>query len=152
MRSAPEVYSAPPCPRCRKRHKGATCAPAASGPELASLTGRQRQVVQLLCEARSNGDIAKQMGISEETVKLHLNRVYDAFGLGSRLEIVVRFLPLLRKDAMDAADADRDAMQKQVSALEAELARERRINERLLGSPSPVSSSPRVRGAPARTF
>jgi hypothetical protein len=107
--------------------------------------------VQLLCEARSNGDIAKQMGISEDTVKVHMNGVCNAFGLGSRLEVVVRFLPLLRKDALDAAHAERDALQKRVSALEAELARERRVNERLLGTPSPASSSPRVRGAPART-
>ena len=65
----------------------------ASGPALAQaphLTGREREVLRLLAEGRSNRAIARQLGLSEATVKGHVSRLLDKLNASSRLEAVVR--------------------------------------------------------------
>jgi len=64
-----------------------------SGPALAHaphLTGREREVLRLLAEGRSNRAIARQLGLSEATVKGHVSRLLDKLNASSRLEAVVR--------------------------------------------------------------
>src|SRR5262249_55086959 len=52
----------------------------------ASLTDRQRQVLELLALGDSNKTIGAQLGISEATVKLHVHRVMRALGASNRTE------------------------------------------------------------------
>lgn len=54
------------------------------------LSGRERQVLRLLAEGRSNRAIACQLGLSEATVKGHVSRLLDKLNASSRLEAVVR--------------------------------------------------------------
>jgi len=54
------------------------------------LTGREREVLRLLAEGRSNRAIARQLGLSEATVKGHVSRLLDKLNASSRLEAVVR--------------------------------------------------------------
>ncbi len=67
------------------------------GTPLALLTVRETQVVTLLLEGLTNKGIARRLGLSPETVKEHLGRVYRKLGVADRVELVsqVRDLPRL---------------------------------------------------------
>jgi DNA-binding NarL/FixJ family response regulator len=54
------------------------------------LSGREREVLCLLAEGRSNRAIARQLGLSEATVKGHVSRLLDKLEASSRLEAVIR--------------------------------------------------------------
>jgi DNA-binding NarL/FixJ family response regulator len=53
------------------------------------LTPRELEVVGAIVEGCSNRDIAKQFGLSEETVKRHLSNVFDKTGVSTRLELAL---------------------------------------------------------------
>lgn len=53
------------------------------------LTPRELEVVGSIVEGCSNKDIAKQFGISEETVKRHLSNIFDKTGVSTRLELAL---------------------------------------------------------------
>ncbi|MCL4869874.1 MAG: response regulator transcription factor [Anaerolineae bacterium] len=55
-----------------------------------SLTNREQQVLQLLAEGLPNKNIARQLNISEHTVKFHVNAIMTKLGAQSRTEAVVR--------------------------------------------------------------
>lgn len=56
---------------------------------LAALSGRQQQVVTLVCEGFSNKAIAAKLDISEGTVKGHLHAIYDKLGVQSRFALAI---------------------------------------------------------------
>jgi len=56
----------------------------------ARLSGREREVLCLLAEGRSNRAIARQLGLSEATVKGHVSRLLGKLEASSRLEAVIR--------------------------------------------------------------
>ena len=55
---------------------------------LDSLTGRERQVLQLTAQGLANKQIAAALEISENTVKFHLSSLYARLGVTSRTEAV----------------------------------------------------------------
>jgi len=55
----------------------------------ASLTEREREVLGLVVEGRSNLQIAKEIGIKEKTVEKHVSNILCKLGVGSRLEAAV---------------------------------------------------------------
>lgn len=59
-------------------------------PNLATLTGRQQDVVRLLAEGRSTKDIARALDLAVSTVKVHLAAVYRTFGARNRVEALCR--------------------------------------------------------------
>lgn len=59
---------------------------------LPRLSGREREVLQLLAEGRTNRAIAERLALSEATVKGHVSRLLDKLDASSRLEVVVRAL------------------------------------------------------------
>ena len=56
------------------------------------LTARERQVLDLLLLARSNREIAAQLGIEERTVKAHVGRLMRKTGAENRIELSIRAL------------------------------------------------------------
>jgi DNA-binding NarL/FixJ family response regulator len=48
------------------------------------LSAREAEVMDLIASGRSNGEIARQLFLSEKTVKNHVNRIYSKLGVGSR--------------------------------------------------------------------
>lgn len=48
------------------------------------LSGREREILQLLAQAMSNKKIAMILNVSAETVKWHLRNIYAKLGVGSR--------------------------------------------------------------------
>ncbi len=53
------------------------------------LTPREMEVVYCIVEGCSNRDVARQFGISEETVKRHLSNIFDKTGVSTRLELAL---------------------------------------------------------------
>jgi DNA-binding NarL/FixJ family response regulator len=52
------------------------------------LTGRERDVMRLVVTGVTNREIAERLAISEKTVKTHLTRVYQRFGLRNRTDAI----------------------------------------------------------------
>ena len=50
----------------------------------AELTPREREVLAALARGKANKQIARELGISEKTVKAHLTRVFEAIGVTDR--------------------------------------------------------------------
>jgi len=53
------------------------------------LTVRQEQVVALVAEGLSNREIARELKLSEHTVKKYLFRIFEKLGISSRVELVL---------------------------------------------------------------
>ncbi len=53
------------------------------------LTNRQNQVLNLVAQGLSNKQIAYEMGVSEATVKLHINALLRSVGANNRTQAVV---------------------------------------------------------------
>jgi len=64
-------------------------APDSDAAPASRLTGRERQVIAAIVEGASNKDIAKQLRLSEQTVKNHLSHVFDKLGVSNRLELAL---------------------------------------------------------------
>ena len=59
-----------------------------SGSGLATLTARELQVAQLAGAGLRNAAIARKIGTSEGTVKVHLHNIYEKLGIGTRDELI----------------------------------------------------------------
>ena len=64
--------------------------PQPHDPAAPRLTPRQREVLRAICQGSSNKQIARAMGLSEGTVKLHAAAVLQALGAGNRTEAAAR--------------------------------------------------------------
>jgi pimeloyl-ACP methyl ester carboxylesterase/DNA-binding CsgD family transcriptional regulator len=63
-------------------------APAASD-DLAMLTAREREILDLVASGENNLDIASRLFISEKTVRNHLTAIFDKLGVSSRSQAIV---------------------------------------------------------------
>ena len=57
--------------------------------ELAALTAREREVLTLIGEGKTNAEIATALFVSEGTVKTHINHVFTKLGLRDRAAAMV---------------------------------------------------------------
>ncbi|MDH4101161.1 MAG: response regulator transcription factor [Nitrospirota bacterium] len=60
--------------------------------ERSSLTEREKEMLRLLLQGRSNKEISSLTFVSTDTVKSHLQNIYKKLGVKSRLEAVALFL------------------------------------------------------------
>lgn len=56
---------------------------------LRGLSQRERESLTLLCQGRSNAQIAWELGIAEKTVRNHISHLYEKLGVHSRSEAIV---------------------------------------------------------------
>jgi len=62
--------------------------PAAADPMLSALTPRQMDVLRCVIKGKPNKTIARELQVSEGTVKAHLSAVFQALGAHNRTEAV----------------------------------------------------------------
>jgi DNA-binding CsgD family transcriptional regulator len=67
---------------------GGLCTPALRNPIGQPLTGRQREIIELVAAGLSNKEIAERLVTSVRTVEGHVYRAYQRLGAGSREELV----------------------------------------------------------------
>jgi DNA-binding NarL/FixJ family response regulator len=60
--------------------------PGANARGIASLTGREREVLALLADGRSNREIARTLSLSEKTVKAHVSAILAKLGVADRTQ------------------------------------------------------------------
>ncbi len=55
---------------------------------LRSLTSRERLLLKLLAEGMAGSDIARRLGVSQHTVRTHMQNLYAKLGAHSKLDVV----------------------------------------------------------------
>ena len=74
--------------------------PHAAPVEVSELTRREKEVLSLLCEGGDDVAIAKEMGVSRNTLRNHIARVYQKIGVNRRAAAILwareRGFPLAR--------------------------------------------------------
>lgn len=71
------------------RGMGAISPPPPTG-QVEKLTVRERQVARLVAEGLSNARVAEALDMAEQTVGVHLRRIYRKLGVHSRNELLAR--------------------------------------------------------------
>jgi DNA-binding NarL/FixJ family response regulator len=56
---------------------------------LSSLTGRESQILRLIADGQTNKQIARNLGISEKTVKTHCSRLFQRINVTDRTQAAV---------------------------------------------------------------
>ena len=54
------------------------------------LSNRERDVVKLVLEGKSNKQIASSLHITENTVEFHLKNIYSKYQVSSRTELIIK--------------------------------------------------------------
>jgi len=79
----------------RKVHMGQKYIPPAVGAKLAErmslpqISDREREVLKLMCEGKTNQEISIDLCISESTVKFHINNIFSKLGVSDRTQAVL---------------------------------------------------------------
>ena len=64
------------------------------------LSPRENQIIALVIEGHNNESIGHQLGITYNTVRVHLSRIYEKKGWAGRVDMVVAIL----RDQQASAD------------------------------------------------
>jgi DNA-binding NarL/FixJ family response regulator len=66
--------------------------PIAAAAEVEELSGREREILELLAAGYPNKEIASRVGLTDGTVRWHLRHVYHKLHVRSRMEAALKFL------------------------------------------------------------
>ena len=73
--------------RLGKRTRGARSQRATGIEGLASLTGREREIAELVTARKTNREIAEELVLSEKTIESHMRNVFAKLGVSSRVDV-----------------------------------------------------------------
>jgi len=76
-------------PAIARRVLGLVCAPAASSVPFPDLTGREREVLDLIAAGVRNAEIARQMSIAPKTVANHIAAIFNKLQVADRNQAIV---------------------------------------------------------------
>ena len=68
------------------------------------LTPRQHEVARLIATGRSNAEIARELGLSPRTVKMHVTALRDRLGVAHRRQVPLAYLRATGKSPFDGED------------------------------------------------
>ncbi len=68
-----------------------TRAPSAEFPSSMVLSVREEEITNCMCQGKTNGEIAQILGISVNTVKSHVRRIFDKLGANNRAQAVFKY-------------------------------------------------------------
>jgi len=71
------------------------------------LTKREDEVVRLVAEGLQNRDIAKELKLSEHTVKNYLFHIFEKLGVSSRVELVLYAVSNVKSAENAAVQSDK---------------------------------------------
>ena len=71
------------------------------------LTKREEEVVRLVAEGLQNRDIAKELKLSEHTVKNYLFHIFEKLGVSSRVELVLYAVSNAKSSEVAAVQSDK---------------------------------------------
>ncbi|WP_323053842.1 helix-turn-helix transcriptional regulator [Thermomicrobium sp. 4228-Ro] len=101
-----EVYAQPSVPVSAEPRQPV---PGAAEPErpadpapVVRLSPRERRVLELVARGASNKEIAQELGVSEATVRTHLERLYRKLGVRSRTEAAAWYWRMLAREMPEA--------------------------------------------------
>ncbi len=77
---------------------------------VSTLSVREREVYDFLCDGLPNGEIAQRLFISHETVKVHVRHVYDKLGIRSRTALALHAASRRSQAAPTASPAAGDSV------------------------------------------
>ena len=108
LRSAPPTSSRPLERSASMPRRGVSCAVWARGPRhprlavrgeggIDALTGREREIAELVTDRKTNQEIADQLFLTVKTIETHLRNVFRKLGVSSRVE-VARLLERERRE------------------------------------------------------
>jgi DNA-binding NarL/FixJ family response regulator len=80
-----KVYLCPPLADVSS--KGATCSPRTASTAFSVLTGREREVLQLIAEGRSTRDMASLLNVSVKTIETHRMQIMRKLDIHSVAEL-----------------------------------------------------------------
>jgi DNA-binding NarL/FixJ family response regulator len=80
------------------RHRGGT-----GGGDLSALTPREREVLQVMAQGRTNAGVAAALVLSQKAVEKHINSIFSKLGLTSSQDGHPRVRAVLRYLAEDSA-------------------------------------------------
>jgi DNA-binding CsgD family transcriptional regulator len=66
--------------------------------EVATLTPREREILDLVAEGNANAEIAAKLWLTTGTVRIHLQHIYEKLGVGNRTAAVARLRQIGRAD------------------------------------------------------
>jgi DNA-binding NarL/FixJ family response regulator len=73
-------------PSLRRSEAGPLCSESSDETALPQLTRRELEILRLVAEGHSNGELAKMLWVTEQTVKFHLSNTYRKLGVANRTE------------------------------------------------------------------
>lgn len=71
-----------------------------------TFTPRQQEVLEELCKGKSNKQIARDLGMAEATVKLHLTEIFRTMGVRCRSEAIIKAsdFPVTKPELVNLTD------------------------------------------------
>ncbi len=105
--------------------------PPAVASGLDGLSSREREVAALLAEGLSNASIARELFLSQHTVRVHVSRVLHAFGVATRTGVAAALGPALGQPGASIAAPPLTTRQREVADLIATGASNAAIGARL---------------------
>ena len=80
--------------------------------KLLPLTNRQRQILDHVATGFTNNQIARRLGVSESTVRKHLENIFARLEVSSRTAAVARVTLPLRQDPPDAGSGGNETSER----------------------------------------
>jgi DNA-binding CsgD family transcriptional regulator len=76
--------------------------------DISEFTPRQREVIVEMCKGKANKEIARELGMAEATVKLHLTEIFRTMGVSSRARAIILAsdLPVTNREFVELTDLD----------------------------------------------